>query len=319
MNVDAGGEGAPLVSIVTPTLNRAGLLEMTLRSVRNQNYPNIEHIVVDGGSTDGTVALLTSMVGTYPLRWTSRTDSGMYEAINEGLATSRGSILAYLNSGDLYFPWTIGMVVRQFQRHRSVDFVYGDALSIDDASAVRHVYWQHPFHRDTVQRTGFLAQPTVFWRRKVMDTLGGFDESLRYVADCDYWMRAADRFRFRKVHEVLAVERQHGETLRETESGVWTELERVRSRYVQLSGWRNRLRHQRNRRRMQLLDRFYSLAFLCQSRLPWRATRGPWARFLAADETNIDLAETLRFLLPRHHDSTNRIMAPDRRWLEPPG
>ncbi len=152
-----------------------------------------------------------------------------------------------------------------------------------------------------------------------MDEVGGFDESLRFVADCDYWMRAADRFRFHKVHEVLAVEREHAHTLRETETGVWSELEEVRGRYVQLLDGGIDLRHQRNRRRMQVLDRFYSLAVLLQSRLPRQSRRGPWARFLAADKTNFNVAETLRFLLPRHHDSSNRIMEPDRRWLEPQG
>lgn len=287
-------------------------------SIRSQTLVEYEHIVVDGASTDGTVELLTSMEETYPLRWISEPDTGMYNAINKGLAMARGGILAYLNSDDLYFPWTLEVIVRDFRRHQSVDFVYGDALSIDDESGVRRMYWQFPFHRDTVQRTGFLAQPTVFWRRRVVEAVGGFDESLRYVADCDYWMRAAARFRFHKVHEVLAVERDHRETLRETESGVWTELARVRSRYVRLAGWRHYLLHRRNMRRAQVLERLYSLAILCQSRIPRRLRRGPWARFLGADGTPFNVTETLRSLAPRQYESRNRIMKPDRRWLEPP-
>ena len=288
-------------------------------SLRCQTFVDYEHIVVDGGSTDGSVELLKSMEGTYPLRWISEPDTGMYNAINKGLAMARGSILAYLNSDDLYFPWTLEVVVREFRRRPSVDFVYGDALSIDDETGVRRMYWQLPFHRDTVHRTGFLAQPTVFWRRRVAEAVGGFDESLRYVADCDYWMRAADRFRFHKVHEVLAVERDHRGTLRETESRVWTELARVRSRYVRLAGWRHSLRHQRNLRRTQMLERLYSVAILCQSRMRRCSRRGPWAQFLAADETTFDIRETLRSLVPRHYESRSRIMKPDRRWLEPPG
>ena len=94
----------PLFSIVTPTLNRRELLEWTLRSIRGQSYPDLEHVVVDGGSTDGTLALLAEFEGTYPLRWISEPDGGMYNAINKGLRMASGDILAYLNSDDLYFP-----------------------------------------------------------------------------------------------------------------------------------------------------------------------------------------------------------------------
>lgn len=307
----------PLVSIITPALNRAELLEQTLLSVRSQTYPRVEHIVIDGGSTDNTAELLLCYAGTYGLKWTSAPDGGMYEAINRGLRRASGQILAYLNSDDLYFPWTVEVVVDELRRRPWVDFVYGDALSIDDETGIRRMYWQVPFHRDTVQRTGFLAQPTVFWRRRVYESMGGFDESLRYVADCDYWMRAADRFRFHKVHEVLAVEREHRGTLREAESGVWSELVDVRARYVNLGGWQHHLRHQRNRRRTQLLERFYAIAILWRSRIRNRRRPGPWARFLAADGGTFDIGATLRHLLPRQHETRNRIMKPDRRWLKP--
>src|ERR1043166_5067752 len=107
----------PLVSIVTPTMNRSRLLESTLRSVRAQTYPAVEHIVMDGGSSDGTTALLRAYEPTYRMRWQSAPDGGMYYAINEGLRQANGEILAYLNSDDLYFPWTIGVVVEAFRRH----------------------------------------------------------------------------------------------------------------------------------------------------------------------------------------------------------
>src|SRR5262245_60785129 len=103
-----------VVSIITPTLNRAPLLEYTLRSVRGQSYANVEHIVVDGKSNDGTRDLLQRYEPTYNLRWTSESDSGMYAAINRGLGMASGDILAYLNSDDLYFPWTLELVARAF-------------------------------------------------------------------------------------------------------------------------------------------------------------------------------------------------------------
>lgn len=313
-------QASPLVTIVTPTRNRADLLRWTLASVRAQTYPNLEHIVIDGASTDGSKELLRENEGTYPLRWVSEPDTGMYNAINKGLSLARGEILAYLNSDDLYFPWTLEVVVREFDRRPSTDFVYGDALSVDDETGARRMYWQFPFHRDSVRRTGFLAQPTVFWRQRAFERLGGFDESLRYVADCDYWMKAATRFEFHKVNEVLAVERDHRDTLRETGMAALTsELDEVRSRYVKLEGRRHRVAEQRNLRREQLLERFYSLLLLGQSRIPASVRRGPWARFLDADATRLHAGTLLRLLLPNQPDLRADVMEPSRRWLEPPG
>ena len=101
----------PLVSIVTPTLNQGDFIEDTLRSVREQTYDAIEHIVVDGGSTDRTTAILKEHAVAGRLTWTSGPDTGMYDAVNRGLARSRGDILAYLNSDDLLLAWAVQAVV----------------------------------------------------------------------------------------------------------------------------------------------------------------------------------------------------------------
>lgn len=309
---------APRISIVTAGLNRADLLRHTIASVRAQSFRDFEHIVVDGASTDGTVPLLRSLEGAYPMRWRSEPDGGMYEAINKGLAMARGEILAYLNSDDLYFPWTLEVVVRAFGRHPDMDFVYGDALSVDDATGARRMYWQFPFRRDYVCRSGFLAQPTVFWRRRAWETLGPFDETLRFVADCDFWMRASERFRFHKVDELLAVERDHGDTLRTTGAGALAlELAAVRSRHVTTSGIGHRVAHVRNVRVAQVRERFYALAFLLQSRLPRGHRFAPWRRFLDADEPALRASTALRLLLPRQTEYLYDVMNPSRRWLEP--
>lgn len=309
---------APRVSIVTPTLSQGAFIEATIRSIKTQTYDRYEHIVVDGGSKDGTLAILRSHEGTYSMGWTSEPDRGMYDAVNKGMRQASGDILCYLNSDDLYFPWTLEVVVRAFDRHPDADFVFGDALGIDDESGRRRMYWQPPFRRDFVCRTGFLAQPAVFWRRSVYDELGPFDASLRFVADCDYWMRASATHRFHKINELVAVERDHGGTLRTT-SGVdlARELAEVRSRYVSLTGSRHRLRDARNTRRAQLWRRFYSLALLLQTRLPARIRFAAWQRFIEADDLRLDAGEVLRQLLPRHHSDLDSAMPNSRRWLEP--
>jgi glycosyltransferase involved in cell wall biosynthesis len=309
------------VSVVTPTLNRRALLEWTLRSVRRQTHPDLEHIVVDGGSTDGTLELLVEYENTYPLRWTSEPDLGMYNAINKGLKLASGDILAYLNSDDLYFPWTVARVVNAFERHPDADFVFGDAAKIDEASGRHELYFTAPFNPDFIRRIGFLVQPTVFIRRAAFESLGPFDESLRFVADCEYWMRAGDRHRFVKVNEFLAVERNHSSTLRESEGpAVSSELKAVRSHFVNLVGPRNdrRVRWHRARNRMWLGA--YWLAFLVQTVVPTRLRQGPWKQFLGSAQVSVER----RWILPRLIPALGRrfaehIVRPSRYWLEPNG
>jgi GT2 family glycosyltransferase len=223
----------PLVSVVTPTLNRATLLEGTLESVAAQTYPSVEHIVVDGGSTDGTRALLERWQGRSGLRWVSEPDDGMYSAVNKGLALARGEILAYLNSDDRYFPWTIATAVEALDGAPNAWFVFGDALALDLADDRAQLRLFPPLGLTHLARSGFLSQPTVFWRRRAMESEGVFDESLRYVADCDYWLRLAAHGSGVKVNEVLALELDHEGTHRERSAReVWDELAAVRARHA---------------------------------------------------------------------------------------
>jgi glycosyltransferase involved in cell wall biosynthesis len=307
----------PLVSVVTPTLDRRDYLRHTLASVRRQTYPNIEHIVMDGGSTDGTLELLREEERLYRMRWVSGPDDGMYQAINRGLSMAEGDILAYLNSDDLYFPWTVETVVEAFHRHPEASFVYGDILVIEEDTGSTELMWRFPFDLDFLRRTGFLSQPAVFWRRQAFEDVGPFDESLRYVADCDYWMRAGERHRFQKVDEFLAVERSHAGTLREQFGAtVWPELRTVRQRYVTLDGPHHEQRMRRHRRR----DRFYRYLYLAivlgQSLVPRAWRRGPWSRLLRSDSLRVERKRLLVRLIPW---AGKRIMptvvTPSRHWL----
>ena len=271
----------PLVSIVTPTLNQGRFIGQTIQSIIDQTYERFEHIVVDGGSTDETLAILRGFEGAYPLRWTSGPDRGMYDGINKGLALARGEIVAYLNSDDLYFPWTLDVVVRALAGRPNADFVYGDFLQINDVTGRRRLMWQMPFDLDYVQRAGFLAQPAVFWRRRAHEDLGGFDTELRYVADCDYWMRAGRTHEFMKLDEVLAIDREQSDSLRQTAAkALDEELIRVRSRYVRLQGDGHLRRMRRHRMRVALFRRWYGILFATQAFLPKRLRRNAWRRFL---------------------------------------
>lgn len=178
----------PVVSIITPSFNQGQYIEETLLSVQNQTYPSIEHIVIDGGSTDNTVEILKKYQDT--IIWTSEPDNGQTHAINKGMKKSHGEILAYLNSDDLYLPETIDRVVNFFSENSEIDLVYGDIIHIGKESD----------YRETV-RTGnidmekyltglvYLPQPAVFFRREIWEKIGDFDERLNLAMDLEYWIR----------------------------------------------------------------------------------------------------------------------------------
>jgi glycosyltransferase involved in cell wall biosynthesis len=222
----------PLVSIITPSLNQSAYIEDTIRCIKDQDYSNIEHIIVDGGSTDNTLDIIRKYERTYNLKWTSEPDSGMYAAINKGMRGAKGEILAYLNTDDLYLPWTVSVVVNYLSRYPEIHLVYGDLININIATK-RSALWFYPeFSLSFLLRRGTLGQPSVFFRRSVVEKVGLFDESLKLVGDCEYWIRAAERCKVSKIAEFLAVARDHPDTLRErSQQRVLEELELVRERH----------------------------------------------------------------------------------------
>jgi len=204
----------PEVLIVTPSFNRAALIEATIESVLKQTYRNMEYIVVDGGSTDGTLEILEKYRKEGKLKYISEPDNGMYDAINKGFRMASGEILAYLNSDDIYFPWTISTAVDALI-NKDVDLVCGDTLVQNiDGSTIRINLW--PKVTPTYLKTGhYIAQPTVFMKRNVFLGLGGFGREVKLLGDCEYWLKAVEAgYRIENLHELLAIECNHGETLR---------------------------------------------------------------------------------------------------------
>jgi glycosyltransferase involved in cell wall biosynthesis len=190
-------------------------LELTLSSVAAQTYPNIEHIVIDGGSTDGTRELLEEFHSKVPLRWLSESDSGMYAAINKGIELARGDVVAYLNSDDLYLPWSVDAAV-EVLRSRNCDLVFGDLIVLVKRAGLRsaRIQFYPPFNPRVYAHEVNMGQPTVFWHRRVSDRLGGFDEGLRYCGDFEYWLRSAVAgFKYEHLREALAVAVVHEEAL----------------------------------------------------------------------------------------------------------
>lgn len=225
----------PLVSIITPCLNAVRTIELTLSSVAAQTYPNVEHIVIDGGSTDGTIDVLRGFRSKVPLRWLSEPDSGMYAAINKGIGLAEGDVLAYLNSDDLYLPWSVQSAVSALLS-RDADLVFGDVFGLVKRGGVSiwvriHLY---PRFRPRVYAHEVnMGQPSVFWHRRVSDAVGGFDEQLRYCGDFEYWLRTgAAGFRYTHVREVLAVAVDHEGSLANVHArALQQEFDETKARY----------------------------------------------------------------------------------------
>ena len=292
----------PLVSIVTPTLNQGAYIEHALRSVRRQSYPSIEHIVIDGGSTDGTLDILRRAADDGAIRWISEPDRGMYDAVNKGLAMATGDVLAYLNSDDAYLPWAVETAVAAFEARPDVEVVFGDGVRVDEMAGSQRPRLFPPFDRRSLAHFESLMQPAVFWRRSVLERLGGFDDGLRYVADLDYWLRAAgSSATVLHLDEVIAVERVHGERLSEAHRDAMAAEDRaMRARHQAAVTGGNPADRARAIRRHKAWQRLIWARFLL-ARLGGTA-RGPWRRFRAEGRLRISTWRILTAQLPRGRD-----------------
>jgi hypothetical protein len=200
----------PRITIVTPSFRQAAFIERTILSVLGQDYPNVEYIVQDGGSEDGTRAILQRYAPRLA-SWESRRDNGQAEAINRGFDRSTGEIMAWLNSDDILLPGALAYVAEYFRTHPRVDVIYGHRLCIDEAD--RHIgRWLMPPHDDRVLSwADFVPQETLFWRRRIWDKAGGrVDESFRFAMDWDLLLRFRDAgARFARVPRFLGGFRIH--------------------------------------------------------------------------------------------------------------
>jgi glycosyltransferase involved in cell wall biosynthesis/polysaccharide pyruvyl transferase WcaK-like protein/MoaA/NifB/PqqE/SkfB family radical SAM enzyme len=200
----------PMISVITPSFNQSKFIEKTINSVLRQNYSNFEHIIIDGGSTDGTIEILKR----YPhLKWISEKDSGQSEALNKGLRIAKGEIVGWINSDDWYEPGTLGMIASFFNAHPTKNVVMGNCNLVDENGII--------FDKVVNQARGFEelkkywigrsipTQPAVFFRRNLLDQHGYIDETLHYAMDYDLWMRFAQKNHFYHLDVTVANYRFH--------------------------------------------------------------------------------------------------------------
>lgn len=202
----------PVVSIVVPSFQQAKFLRVAIDSILAQDYRPLEVIVMDGGSTDGSVDILKSYGDQ--IRYFSGPDGGQSSAINEGLKKSRGEIVAWLNSDDFYYPGAIAAAVKALQDNGDAALIYGEGNLV---TASGKIIWRFP---ETVpfdlwrlaNHSDYILQPTVFFRREALFACGLLDEGLHWGLDWDLWIRIGHRFPFVYCKDVLAASRIYKDT-----------------------------------------------------------------------------------------------------------
>ena len=197
------------ISVVTPSYNQGQFIERTISSVLDQNVPSLEYMVIDGASTDGTVDVLKKFEDR--LTWVSEKDNGQADAINKGIRGTKGEIVGYLNSDDIYYPGALNDVLAFFEKHPEIDVVYGDADHIDLNDSVIEPYYTEDWDYDRFKEVCFLCQPSVFFKRRLVKVVGLFDSTLRYCMDYEYWLRLGAVTPFSRLNKKLSGSRMYKE------------------------------------------------------------------------------------------------------------
>lgn len=197
-----------LVSVLTPSYNQARWLPDNLRSVAAQSYPAIEHIVMDGGSLDGSVQTLAA--ATPRVIWESAPDQGQSDAINKAFARSTGDIIGWLNSDDAYFSRdAVAKAVSVFENHPEVGVVYGHAALVNGDGTLLYVLWSPRFRIELLRWYNFIYQPTVFVRRAALGRSSLVDPAFDYMMDREVWLHLSSRTRFYRLDQIVAIDRHH--------------------------------------------------------------------------------------------------------------
>jgi len=198
----------PRVSIVTPSYNQAAFIEQTLCSVLNQDYPNLEYLVVDGGSDDGSVEIIQKYADRLAW-WVSEPDRGQAEAINKGFARASGEIVGWVNSDDIYLPNCVTSAVAALQANPELVMVFGDMVALDGDGTVINILRSADWGLDELMCFEILNQPAVFMRRNALEQAGFLETRFHYMLDHHLWLRVAQLGAVAYVPEVWAAARYH--------------------------------------------------------------------------------------------------------------
>lgn len=201
-------DNTPLVSIITPSFNQASYLEYTLRSVLEQDYPNIEYLVVDGASTDGSLDIIRK----YEKRinwWISEKDNGQADAINKGFRRAKGEFIAWLNSDDMYARDAVSKAVAALTRNERAGMIFSNVFSIDAHNRIFNTMCYGDYGLADLMAFNIIGQPGVFMRRAILQEAGEMDLSYTYLLDHQLWLRIAEIAPIQYVNDYFAAARFH--------------------------------------------------------------------------------------------------------------
>lgn len=231
----------PRISVITPSFNQAEFLERTIRSVLDQGYPNLEYIVIDGGSTDGS----TEVIRKYADRlayWASEPDRGQVDAINKGLRRASGEWLCWQNSDDVFFPGAFADLARIAAAHPQAGLIIGDMMLVDEADRpLRDLRYVTPNHGALLAEGMLLANQAAFWRRDVQERIGLLDEGYHCSFDYDWFLRVTAVAGGVHVNRTWGGLRLHGATKTFNQAASFAEENRRILDGREVPGWKRRL------------------------------------------------------------------------------
>ncbi len=202
-------DSLPRITVVTPSYNQAQFLEATMLSVLGQGYPDLEYIVMDGGSTDGSAEIIRRYESRLA-HWVSERDGGQAAAVNSGFARATGDILCWLNSDDFFLPGALLKIGRQLAGCvHEARLVYGSCLFFEDAGRHAKVVRPQAHDRARLAFTDYVIQPSAFWTRAMWEASGPLDSKLTYAFDWDWMNRAAAVGVFERCADIFSAYRFH--------------------------------------------------------------------------------------------------------------
>ena len=208
------------ISVITVCYNMAQYIETTIKSVLSQDYPNLEYIVIDGGSTDGTQQIIEKYKDQLAY-YVSEPDNGMYDAINKGFARATGEVIAWINADDIYMPWTLKTVNDVFTKFPETQWLGGKYSFLNEDGTLAQIFPRTSVRCQKDIREGWcregvigpLQQESMFWRKDLYAAAGGLDTSYRYAGDFELWTRFAEHAQLSKIDIPLAAFRKRKTSL----------------------------------------------------------------------------------------------------------